>query len=210
LHQPYNSPDKKFNVKILDINLFIFYYLNIEIITDTSIQVKERKETQMTMIVPNFNDAVVVREADAEVLGWTQLMTRLLADSNATGGALSVMRTTMGKGIEGARPHKHSKSAELFYILDGELQVLTGDQVITAGKGDLAVVPPNMAHAFATTPDHVADFLIVLAPGLERFGYFRLVERLSRGEATLEELLASQELYDNHFLESPVWRAARE
>lgn len=41
------------------------------------------------------------------------------------------------------------------------------------------------------------------------FGYFRLVERLSRGEARLSELLASQELYDNHFLESAVWQAAR-
>ena len=104
----------------------------------------------------------------------------------------------------------HTKSAELFYVLDGELQILTGDQVIIAGKGDLVVVLPTMAHAFATTPGHTADFLIVLAPGLERFGYFRLVERLSRGEVTLAELLASQELYDNHFLESPVWRAVRE
>lgn len=163
----------------------------------------------MTMIVPNFDEAVVVREADAEALGWTSLSTLLLADSNATGGALSVMRTTIGEGTEGARPHTHTKSAELFYLLDGELQILTGDRVITAGKGDLVVVPPAMAHAFATTPGHTADFLIVLAPGLERFGYFRLLERLSRGEAQLSDLLASQELYDNHFLESPVWRAAR-
>jgi quercetin dioxygenase-like cupin family protein len=163
----------------------------------------------MTMIVPSFDGAIVVREADAEVLGLAQLSTRLLADSDATGGALSVMRTSMGEGIEGARPHTHSKSAEFFYVLDGELQLLTGSQVITAGKGDLVVVPPTMAHAFATTPGHSADFQIVLAPGLERFGYFRLVERLSRGEATLEELLASQDLYDNHFLNSPVWQAAR-
>jgi hypothetical protein len=119
------------------------------------------------------------------------------------------MHTTMGAGIEGARPHTHSKSAELFYMLDGHLQLLAGEQVITAGKGDLVVVPPMMAHAFATPPGHHADFLIVQAPGLPRFGYFRLIERLSRGEATLEELLASQELYDNHFLESPIWQAAR-
>lgn len=163
----------------------------------------------MTMIVPSFDDALVVREADAEVLGLAQLSTRLLADSDATEGALSVMRTTMGPGIEGARPHTHSKSAELFYILDGELQLLAGDRVLSAGKGDLVVVPPNMAHAFATTPGHTADFLILLAPGLERFGYFRLVERLRKGEATLQDLLASQELYDNHFLESPLWRAVR-
>jgi mannose-6-phosphate isomerase-like protein (cupin superfamily) len=163
----------------------------------------------MTMIVPSFDDALVVREADAEVLGLAQLSTRLLADSSATGGALSITRTSMGEGIEGARPHTHTRSAELFYVLDGELQLLAGERVLTAGKGDLVVVPPNMAHAFATTPGHSADFLIVQAPGLERFGYFRLVERLSRGEATLEELLASQELYDNHFLDSPVWRGAR-
>ncbi len=162
------------------------------------------------MIVPNFDGNLVVREADAEVLGLTPLSTRLLADSDATGGILSIMRTTMGEGIEGARPHTHSKSAEFFYVLDGELQMLAGSQVITAGKGDLVMIPPNMAHAFATMPDQHADFLIILAPGLERFGYFRLVERLSRGEATLAELLASQELYDNHFLDSPAWRAARE
>jgi quercetin dioxygenase-like cupin family protein len=163
----------------------------------------------MTILAPSFNDAIVVREADAEVLGMAQLSTHLLADSDSTGGALSVMRTTMGEGIEGARPHTHSKSAELFYVLDGQLQLLAGSQVITARKGDLVVVPPNIAHAFATTPSHRADFLIVQAPGLERFGCFRLVERLSHGEATLSELLASQELYDNHFLESPVWQAAR-
>ncbi len=56
----------------------------------------------MTLIVPSFDDAIVVREADAEVLGMAQLSTRLLADSDATGGALSVMRTTMGEGTEGA------------------------------------------------------------------------------------------------------------
>ena len=163
----------------------------------------------MTMIVPSFDNAVVVREADAEVLGWTPMTAHLLADSSATGGALSVMQTTIGEGTEGARPHTHTRSAELFYVLDGELHILTGDRVVTAGKGDLVVVPPNKAHAFATAPGHAADILIVIAPGLERFGYFRLLERLSRGEATLEELMASQELYDNHFLESPVWRAAR-
>jgi quercetin dioxygenase-like cupin family protein len=164
----------------------------------------------MTLIIPSFNEALVVRDADVEVLGLAPLSTRLLADSDATGGVLNIMRTTMGAGIEGARPHTHHQAAELFYLLDGQLQLLAGDQVITASKGDLVMVPPDMAHAFATPPGQAADFLIVQAPGLPRFGYFRLVERLRRGEATLEELLVSQELYDNHFLDSPAWRVARE
>lgn len=163
----------------------------------------------MTFIIPSFDEALVVREADVEILGLAPLSSRLLADSDATGGALSIMRTTMEADIEGARPHTHHQSAELFYLLDGQLQLLVGDQIITASKGDLVVVPPDTAHAFATIPDHTADLLIVQAPGLPRFEYFRLVERLKRGEATLEDVLATQELYDNHFLDSPVWRAAQ-
>lgn len=75
------------------------YTLNVGIVTHPSLTVKERKDTEMTMIVPSFDDAIVVREADAEVLGLAQLSTRLLADSDATGGTLSVMRTTMGGAV---------------------------------------------------------------------------------------------------------------
>jgi quercetin dioxygenase-like cupin family protein len=163
----------------------------------------------MTAVIPSFEGPVVVRAADAETLGWAPVSVRLLADSSDTGGAISVIRTTMGEGADGARPHTHTKSAELFYILDGPAQVLTGNQVVTAGQGDLVVVPPNMAHAFAAAPGHGADLLIVIAPGVERFEYFRLLERLNKGEATVDDLLASQERYDNHFLDSPAWRAVR-
>ncbi|HEY3703182.1 MAG TPA: cupin domain-containing protein [Acidimicrobiales bacterium] len=161
------------------------------------------------MTVPSFDDAIVVREVDAEVLGMAPVTARLLADSDATGGALSVMRTSLGEGANGALPHTHTKSAELFYVLDGRAQILTGDQVVTANEGDVAVVPPDMAHAFAAAPGHSAELLIVLAPGIERFGYFRLLERLAKEEATLDDLMASQDLYDNHFLESSAWQAAR-
>jgi mannose-6-phosphate isomerase-like protein (cupin superfamily) len=164
----------------------------------------------MTILLPNFDEALVVREVEAETFGFAQLMTRLLADGSDTGGALSAMRTTMGRGVEGARPHTHRKSAELFYIIDGALQMLAGEQIINVSKGDMVVVPPEMAHAFATTSDQTADFLIVQAPGLDRFGYFRLVERVMKGEATPADIQASQEVYDNHFLESAVWKAARE
>jgi hypothetical protein len=51
--------------------------------------------------------------------------------------------------------------------------------------------------------------LIVIAPGVERFDYFRLLERLNNGEATVDDLLASQERFDNHFLESQAWQAVR-
>ncbi|MFD3588775.1 cupin domain-containing protein [Streptomyces sp. NPDC058683] len=159
----------------------------------------------MSLFVPKFDESVIVREADAEVVGGDPTRVRLLADSSATGGALSTVRVTLGEGGDGARPHLHRNSAEMFYLLDGAAELLSGDDVVTAERGDLVVIPPGAPHAFAAVPGSTADILIVITPGVERFEYFRHLQRLRLGEATLESLLEAQELYDNHYLESVAW-----
>src|SRR5690349_9107272 len=123
----------------------------------------------MSLFVPEFDDTVLVRDAEAE-------------------------------GADGARPHVHHHSAEMFYLLDGEAEVLSGDDVVTAGRGDLIIVSPDRPHAFAAAPGSTADLLIVITPGDERFEYFRHLQRIRLGEVTPESLLEVQELYDNHFL----------
>lgn len=164
----------------------------------------------MTTIDPEA-PAVIVRSADAETLGNPDQppAVRLLADSSATGGALSAQQVFLARGAEGANPHRHTASSELFYVFDGSIQILAGTEVVTMRQGDLAVVPPHLPHAFAAAADSGAGLLIVITPGVERFGYFRLLARLQQGQATLDELLAAQDRYDNYFLESPEWRAAR-
>jgi mannose-6-phosphate isomerase-like protein (cupin superfamily) len=134
------------------------------------------------MTVPNFDDSVVVRAADAEVIGRTPTTIRLLADGGATGGALSTVQASLANGADGATPHHHAGSAELFYVLDGSAQLLSGEHVVTANRGDLVVVPPGMTHAFAATPGRDAEILIVIAPGVERFEYFRHLERIAYGK----------------------------
>ncbi|WP_049575050.1 cupin domain-containing protein [Nonomuraea sp. SBT364] len=160
----------------------------------------------MSMIV----ETAVVREADAESIVSPAATGRLLLDSSDTGGALSTIRMTLAAGADGAVPHHHATSTELFYLLEGKARVLSGTEIVTLEAGDVAAVPPMTPHAFAAAPGHTADLLIVVAPGIQRFEYFRLLDRLRRGEATLEELLASQELYDNHFLDSPAWTRDRQ
>lgn len=163
----------------------------------------------MSLINPRAG-AVVVRSAEAEIVGQPPTTIRLLADASHTGGALTSQRVTLTGGADGAAPHHHAKATELFYVLGGTVQILAGDEVLIANQGDFIVVPPTVAHAFAAEPGSDADLLVVLTPGVERFGYFRLLERLGRGESSLEELLDSQELYDNYFLDSPAWRTARQ
>lgn len=163
----------------------------------------------MSLIAPDFTQSVVARQAEAEAIGRTPVTVRLLADASSTGGALSTQRVTLGDGADDARPHRHSRSAELFYLLDGTAQLLSGDQVVTAERGDLIVVPPGLAHAFAAAPGHDADILIVITPGVERFEYFRHLERIAYGKVPPESLMDVQELYDTYFGSSAAWDAAR-
>ncbi|MEV2271227.1 cupin domain-containing protein [Nonomuraea africana] len=160
----------------------------------------------MSMIV----ETAIVREVDVETIISPTATGRLLLDSSDTGGALSTVRMTLAEGADGAVPHHHATSTELFYVLEGKARVLSGEEVVTLVAGDVAAVPPLTPHAFAAVPGHTADLLIVVAPGIQRFEYFRLLDRLRRGEATLEELLASQGVYDNHFLDSPAWTRDRQ
>ncbi len=51
--------------------------------------------------------------------------------------------------------------------------------------------------------------LFVFAPGVPRFDYYRLLDRVHRGEASPREILDSQERFDNHYVDSPIWRRAR-
>jgi quercetin dioxygenase-like cupin family protein len=163
----------------------------------------------MSLVTPRFDRTAVVRAATAEVLGAPNVAVTLLADSSTTGGALSTVRVHPDKGADGVRPHRHQKSTEMFYILNGRVQVLSGNDVVTADAGDVLVVPPGLPHAFAAQRSSSAEILIVIAPGVERFEYFRQLTRIARGEEPPENLRDVQDLYDSYFLNSPAWEAAR-
>jgi mannose-6-phosphate isomerase-like protein (cupin superfamily) len=162
----------------------------------------------MSIVVPKFDRSVVVRGAAAEVVGAPTAKVKLLADSSATGGALSTVHVSLEKGADGARPHRHDHSAEMFYVLDGAVQLLSGAEIVRAEPGDVVVVPPGLAHAFAAERGSRAEILIVIAPGVERFEYFRKLTRIAQGKEAPESLRDVQELYDTYFLNSPEWEAA--
>lgn len=142
---------------------------------------------------------------DAETLHTGSVTMRLLIDAEQAHGTVSTLEVTMDRGADGAAPHFHTLSDELFYVADGELQLMAGDRILTLGAGGSAVVPKTTIHAFGATPDSGARVLIALMPGVQRFAYFRLLERIARGEATPDELTASQDEYDNHFVDAPRW-----
>lgn len=155
--------------------------------------------------MPTTQPFALQQAGDAETLYTESVTMRLLIDAEEANGTVSTLEVTMARGADGAAPHFHTRSDELFYVADGELQLLAGDRIVTVGAGGTAVVPKHTVHAFGATPDSGARILIALMPGVQRFGYFRLLERIARGEAAPEELGAAQDEYDNHFVDAPRW-----
>jgi mannose-6-phosphate isomerase-like protein (cupin superfamily) len=152
----------------------------------------------------NTIQPVLVRAAEAEVLPAAGVT--LFADVTDTGGHLTSHRSIITPGAAGAPPHRHQQASELFFVLSGSLRVLLGDDIITLDQGDVLVVPPNTPHAFEAAGDENTEVFFVLTHAKPRFDYYRLLERVYRGETAPSELAKTSDLYDNHYIESPVWQ----
>jgi oxalate decarboxylase/phosphoglucose isomerase-like protein (cupin superfamily) len=105
--------------------------------------------------------------------------------------------------------HVHSRLEELFYVVEGELDLLafepqlrtpvdwsrwrsaTGQAVVRGGPGTLMFVPPGCPHAF-TNPGTTAArvFFYVAPPGHERY-FLELGELLAQGGPPDPEAIAA-------------------
>jgi mannose-6-phosphate isomerase-like protein (cupin superfamily) len=153
----------------------------------------------------------LVRHPDQETLSAARdgNQTGLIFDSEATGGLAGVLELRLAVGGHGAPPHFHKRSGELFHIVSGRAEILYGDVIHTLTVGDTIFIPPNTIHAFGAAPGRPVRLFTVLTPGTQRFEYFRLLDRIARGDADRAELIAAQDRYDNYFVESAVWAEHR-
>jgi quercetin dioxygenase-like cupin family protein len=150
----------------------------------------------------------VFSAAAAEQVDSPPHLITLLADGGDTNKSFSVIRVDLRPGFDGAVPHVHSGFAELLYVIDGEVEVLSGDRISIARPGDLAVVPPGAPHAFGALPGGPASLLAVIGPGIDRFQYFRELAAVANGEvAKLAPEIPGR--YDSQLVDSPAWRQAR-
>ncbi|WP_410661416.1 cupin domain-containing protein [Amycolatopsis sp. lyj-112] len=157
-----------------------------------------------------MSETILLRAADAEVVSDAPGSDiTLLADSNTTDGGFTTNRATLKQGVFGTPAHFHTRATEFFFVLEGKLQVLVDEDLHTLEKGDFLAVPPRVPHAFGPADDSDADVLVTFTPGMDRFDYYRLLDRVARGEADPKEIAASSKQYDNHYVDSPIWRAAR-
>lgn len=91
------------------------------------------------------------------------VLTTELAAAKQTGGAFEVVTARVKAGTE-PPPHVHAREHELFYILEGTIDVYVGSEVFRVSAGESIFMPKGLPHAVRgqTSEYHV---LVFLTPG---------------------------------------------
>jgi quercetin dioxygenase-like cupin family protein len=79
-------------------------------------------------------------------------------------GELALIEFEIGPGFEGPDPHSHDDHVDSFYVLDGEVDFLVGDEWIRLGAGSFVAAPIGFRHAFANRDGQSARLLNIHAP----------------------------------------------
>ena len=88
---------------------------------------------------------------------------------DSTGGRYAVMEQTLHPG-GGPPPHVHTREDEVFYIVDGEFDILLGDETIRARAGDVLNAPRDLRHTYHAAGDRPATIMFLTYPaGIEDF-----------------------------------------
>jgi quercetin dioxygenase-like cupin family protein len=93
-----------------------------------------------------------------------------LVTGEESGGAYFAMEALVPPG-GGPSPHIHTREDETFYLLEGQVEFLLGEETISAGPGDFVNVPRGTVHRFQNTGTETARLVLTFTPaGIE--GWF--------------------------------------
>jgi mannose-6-phosphate isomerase-like protein (cupin superfamily) len=124
------------------------------------------------------------------------------AESKDTGGSFTLLEGLLKPGSE-PPPHVHGREDELFYILEGEMDMYVGNEVFKASAGECLFLPRFKPHAFIVRSPKLRTLVLFMPGGLEEC--FRA--RSSRAEKL--ELPPEAATYSTSDLE-PVTQAFEE
>jgi len=147
---------------------------------------------------PHLPEPSVVSTAEAPALRAFGIEMRVLLSSEATGGAISVLRAWHRPG-EGPPDHAHSSQDEMFFIVEGTYALTIGGKTAIAGPGTMVFVPRNTVHRFKNIGDTTASMLDWTLPGGQD-RYFKAISELAAsGGFTSEQALDISEVFDTNF-----------
>jgi quercetin dioxygenase-like cupin family protein len=132
-------------------------------------------------------DAVVLAAGEGELLGTTVV--------KAARPELSALEFEVNTG-GGVSPHFHKGHSDSFYVLEGELEIHAGDEVVNAVPGTYVLAPANVVHWFRNVSDAPARAFNLHTPG--GFAEYRreLEELRARGEEPDRAFFERNDIFD--------------
>lgn len=122
--------------------------------------------------------------------------------SSNTNGVLAVIEETLVPKAFIA-PHRHHNDVWV-YVLTGEIGVLVGEEIATAGTGEWALKPRDVQHAMWNAGNEPARIIEVLTPGGSE-AWFEELAGLERGDHEGFERACRR--YGIEFLPDSPWTA---
>jgi mannose-6-phosphate isomerase-like protein (cupin superfamily) len=101
------------------------------------------------------------------------MLAQVKASAADTVGQYTLVEITAPPGLE-APLHVHYTEDEGFYVVEGNVTILVGDESVDLASGDHAFGPRNVPHRFTVGP-HGARMIWVLTPA----GFEDLIEEAS-------------------------------
>lgn len=103
-----------------------------------------------------------------------------LAGGEETAGTVAVYEQVTAAG-SGPPLHIHHECAEMFYVLEGELTLRIGSDVVRAPAGTFAFVPQGVTHTYTNLGTVPARLLYWFSPAARMTSYFTQLGKLPPG-----------------------------
>lgn len=87
------------------------------------------------------------------------------ADEAETAATYSISEWFLEPHSSGPGPHSHADHDDIFYVIEGVMSLLVGDDWIDAGVGSFVRAPAGTTHDFANRTDQRAGVLNIYIPG---------------------------------------------
>jgi len=109
-------------------------------------------------------DVVVRGPGEGEsILGGAALFKAQVSDGD---GTFSLSEITLPPGYPGPVLHRHARTLDSFYVLEGTLTIRHGErEEVEAEPGFFGAMPPGTVHSFANRTDGFVRALNLMAPG---------------------------------------------
>lgn len=132
------------------------------VVRETPVVGKRRnREAGMETTIRDATDLGPVEGRAMSIFG--EALTRKVA-AEQTGGAYSLFEASSRPG-GGPPPHVQHREDECLYVLEGEFEILMGDEVARAGAGSSFYVPKGCLHSYRNAGSRTGRLLLIHTPG---------------------------------------------